>query len=272
MILRQFLVPETACASYLFGCTTHGKLAVVDPHASLVEEYLSAAEQIGPRLINRLANPLALIGIHLRIEQIRQGFHLRRSGNRPAAGVVGLDQDQCAVGAAIHQLAHVGIKPTGGHQNDSRWKPRSIADQFVHRLLHILLRKRLGRFSLQQFAPRRKTNHLQFPHHLFENQKRRARKRHRQLLPQRHLRLKLAVGNAHIAHQALQIYLAVLLAHIAAKRGHRAAAAGGVDAQTIVAQQPLDMLDEPALALAMNEWIGRIPHGLIALFSLAPAL
>jgi hydroxyacylglutathione hydrolase len=47
MILRQFLVPETACASYLFGCTTHGKLAVVDPHASLVEEYLTAAEQIG---------------------------------------------------------------------------------------------------------------------------------------------------------------------------------------------------------------------------------
>jgi hydroxyacylglutathione hydrolase len=51
MILRQFLVPETACASYLFGCTTHGKLAVVDPHASLVEEYLAAAEQIGSPLV-----------------------------------------------------------------------------------------------------------------------------------------------------------------------------------------------------------------------------
>jgi len=46
MILRQFLVPETACASYLFGCTTHGKLAIVDPHASLVEDYLAAAAQI----------------------------------------------------------------------------------------------------------------------------------------------------------------------------------------------------------------------------------
>jgi len=51
MILRQFLVPETACASYLFGCTTNGKLAVVDPHASLVEEYLAAAEQIGSPLV-----------------------------------------------------------------------------------------------------------------------------------------------------------------------------------------------------------------------------
>ena len=51
MILRQLLVPETACASYLFGCTTHGKLAVVDPHASLVEEYLAAAEVIGSPLV-----------------------------------------------------------------------------------------------------------------------------------------------------------------------------------------------------------------------------
>ena len=52
MILRQFLVPETACASYLFGCTTHGKLAVVDPHASLVEEYLGTAEQIGSPIVS----------------------------------------------------------------------------------------------------------------------------------------------------------------------------------------------------------------------------
>jgi glyoxylase-like metal-dependent hydrolase (beta-lactamase superfamily II) len=51
MILRQFLVPETACASYLFGCTTYGKLAVVDPHASLVEEYLVTAERIGSPIV-----------------------------------------------------------------------------------------------------------------------------------------------------------------------------------------------------------------------------
>jgi glyoxylase-like metal-dependent hydrolase (beta-lactamase superfamily II) len=51
MILRQFLVPETACASYLFGCTTHGRLAVVDPHASLVDEYLAAAEAIGSPIV-----------------------------------------------------------------------------------------------------------------------------------------------------------------------------------------------------------------------------
>lgn len=51
MILRQFLVPETACASYLFGCTTCRKLAVVDPHAELVGAYLSEAERIGSPIV-----------------------------------------------------------------------------------------------------------------------------------------------------------------------------------------------------------------------------
>jgi hydroxyacylglutathione hydrolase len=51
MILRQFLVAETACASYLFGCTTCGKLAVVDAHASLVDDYLSAAAAIGSPIV-----------------------------------------------------------------------------------------------------------------------------------------------------------------------------------------------------------------------------
>jgi glyoxylase-like metal-dependent hydrolase (beta-lactamase superfamily II) len=47
MVLRPFLDAPGSCASYLFGCTTHGKLAVVDPHIDLVDEYLNAAAQIG---------------------------------------------------------------------------------------------------------------------------------------------------------------------------------------------------------------------------------
>ena len=45
MIFRQILHPETGCASYLFGCTSKGALAVVDPHLDHVEEYLTLAEQ-----------------------------------------------------------------------------------------------------------------------------------------------------------------------------------------------------------------------------------
>jgi len=47
MILRPFLYEPTACTSYLFGCTSQGKLAVVDPHADLVDRYLEAAERLG---------------------------------------------------------------------------------------------------------------------------------------------------------------------------------------------------------------------------------
>jgi hydroxyacylglutathione hydrolase len=51
VILRPFFFEETSCASYLFGCTTHRKLAVVDPHEALVERYLSEAERIGSPIV-----------------------------------------------------------------------------------------------------------------------------------------------------------------------------------------------------------------------------
>jgi hydroxyacylglutathione hydrolase len=47
VILRPFLNDAGSCASYLFGCTTHSKLAVVDAHADLVDDYLGAARAIG---------------------------------------------------------------------------------------------------------------------------------------------------------------------------------------------------------------------------------
>src|SRR5437762_4272567 len=51
MILRPFLFEETACASYLFGCLTAKKLAVVDPHDGLVDRYLAEAERIGAPIV-----------------------------------------------------------------------------------------------------------------------------------------------------------------------------------------------------------------------------
>jgi glyoxylase-like metal-dependent hydrolase (beta-lactamase superfamily II) len=43
MLLRPFLNDAGSCASYLFGCTTHNRLAVVDAHIELVDDYLAAA-------------------------------------------------------------------------------------------------------------------------------------------------------------------------------------------------------------------------------------
>jgi glyoxylase-like metal-dependent hydrolase (beta-lactamase superfamily II) len=51
MILRPFLYEPTACASYLFGCLSREKLAVLDPHVELVDEYLAAAERAGAPIV-----------------------------------------------------------------------------------------------------------------------------------------------------------------------------------------------------------------------------
>jgi hydroxyacylglutathione hydrolase len=51
VILRPFLVEDTSCASYLFGCTSQHKLAVVDPHANVVDRYVEAAAAIGSPIV-----------------------------------------------------------------------------------------------------------------------------------------------------------------------------------------------------------------------------
>jgi hydroxyacylglutathione hydrolase len=47
MYFRQLLNEPTACASYLFGCKSKSRFAVVDPHVDLVDEYVALAESQG---------------------------------------------------------------------------------------------------------------------------------------------------------------------------------------------------------------------------------
>jgi hydroxyacylglutathione hydrolase len=47
VFFRQLLNDETACASYLFGCRSKRKFAVVDPHVDLVEDYVAVADAQG---------------------------------------------------------------------------------------------------------------------------------------------------------------------------------------------------------------------------------
>jgi glyoxylase-like metal-dependent hydrolase (beta-lactamase superfamily II) len=51
VLLRPFLNDAGSCASYLFGCTSYSRLAVVDPHADLVDDYLAAASAIGAPIV-----------------------------------------------------------------------------------------------------------------------------------------------------------------------------------------------------------------------------
>ena len=47
MYFRQLLNDGTACASYLLGCKSRSRFAVVDPHADLVDQYVALAEAEG---------------------------------------------------------------------------------------------------------------------------------------------------------------------------------------------------------------------------------
>jgi glyoxylase-like metal-dependent hydrolase (beta-lactamase superfamily II) len=51
VFFRQLLNDETACASYLLGCSTHPNFAVVEPHIDLVDEYISRAEAQGAPIV-----------------------------------------------------------------------------------------------------------------------------------------------------------------------------------------------------------------------------
>ena len=51
MIFRPYLYEPTACASYLFGCRSRSRLAVVDPHVELVDVYLAEAERLGAPIV-----------------------------------------------------------------------------------------------------------------------------------------------------------------------------------------------------------------------------
>jgi glyoxylase-like metal-dependent hydrolase (beta-lactamase superfamily II) len=51
VLLRPFLNDAGSCASYLFGCTSGAKLAVVDPHVDLVNAYVEAAVGFGSPIV-----------------------------------------------------------------------------------------------------------------------------------------------------------------------------------------------------------------------------
>jgi hydroxyacylglutathione hydrolase len=51
VFFRQLLNDETACASYLLGCKTKGRFAVVDPHVDLVDDYIELAEALASPIV-----------------------------------------------------------------------------------------------------------------------------------------------------------------------------------------------------------------------------
>lgn len=113
MILRPFLYEETACASYVFGCLTERKLAVVDPHEALVEHYLAVAERVGVPIV-------AVLETHVQADHVSGLPELvgatGAAAYLPAAADVEFEHEELEDGAEVRLgNVHVRALATPGH-------------------------------------------------------------------------------------------------------------------------------------------------------------
>jgi hydroxyacylglutathione hydrolase len=132
VFFRQLLNDQTACASYLFGCTTHPNFAVVDPHADLVDQYVALADAQGAPIV-------AVLDTHVQADHVsgmtelvaRTGAtaYLPKGANaefdhHPLADgeVVALgNTDIRAVSTPGHALAHHAYLVTDHRRADVPW-------------------------------------------------------------------------------------------------------------------------------------------------------
>ena len=117
MIFRQILHPETGCASYVFGCTGKGALAVVDTHSAHLNDYLSVAEAAASPIV-------AIIETHVQSDHLSGATALAARTGAPiylhAAADAAFpherlrDGEEIALGNDFLRVLH-----TPGHSPDS---------------------------------------------------------------------------------------------------------------------------------------------------------
>jgi hydroxyacylglutathione hydrolase len=132
VFFRQLLNDETACASYLLGCPTHGRFAVVDPHLDLVDEYIALAAAQGVPIV-------AVLETHVQADHV-SGLPalLERTGATaylPAGAGVEFEHHALSDGATVplgnteiqavatpgHALAHHAYLVTDHRRADEPW-------------------------------------------------------------------------------------------------------------------------------------------------------
>jgi hydroxyacylglutathione hydrolase len=113
VFFRQLLNDHTACASYLFGCPTHGRFAVVDPHVDLVDDYIALAEAQGVPIV-------AVLETHVQADHV-SGLPalVERTGAQaylPAGSGVDFDHHPLADGETV-RLGNTDVRAiaTPGH-------------------------------------------------------------------------------------------------------------------------------------------------------------
>lgn len=132
MFFRQLLNDETACASYLLGCASHGQLAVVEPHVDLVDEYMALAEAQGIPIV-------AVLDTHVQADHVSgMAALVERTGARaylPAGSEVEFYHHPLADGEVVklgnteieavatpgHALAHHAYLVTDRRRGDEPW-------------------------------------------------------------------------------------------------------------------------------------------------------
>jgi glyoxylase-like metal-dependent hydrolase (beta-lactamase superfamily II) len=132
MFFRQLLNDETACASYVLGCLTHGQLAVVEPHIDLVEDYISLAESQGAPIV-------AVLDTHVQADHVSGMAELvKRTGATaylPDGAAVEFDHHPLRDGESVklgnteiramatpgHALAHHAYLVTDHRRADEPW-------------------------------------------------------------------------------------------------------------------------------------------------------
>ena len=113
VVLRPFLFAPTSCASYLFGCTSQRQLAVVDPHADLVDAYVETAAEIGSPIV-------AVLETHVQADHVSGLPELvERTGATaylPEEAGVGFEHTALADGDVV-ELGNTRVTalPTPGH-------------------------------------------------------------------------------------------------------------------------------------------------------------
>lgn len=131
MLLRPFFFAPTACASYLFGCGTTGEVAVLDPHAELVERYLAAAEEAGVRIVAVLETHVQadhLSGLPELVERTGATAHLPAGADVDFAHTALGDGERLALGNTIvtalatpgHAPAHASYLVADRRRGDER--------------------------------------------------------------------------------------------------------------------------------------------------------
>src|SRR6266545_1018286 len=117
MIFRQVLYPDTGCASYVLGCLSEEKLAIVDPHEALVDDYLDVARRAESPIV-------AIIETHVHADHRSGAMALAERTGAPIYVHAAADVDyphQAVAGGDVIALGNTTLRVlhTPGHTPDS---------------------------------------------------------------------------------------------------------------------------------------------------------